>query len=673
MRKILILFAVMILFLTMIFTSVNINISTIGTSIVWSSSISATESNERRDNVQIGEASDAMDGLTADIYDVLKPPTPIAPYLRLSLNDNLPIPYDTLWKDFRQYPGLSKIWNLSVQWIPQDYTSSTIVTLSWNSNEYENSEYDSVMLCSDTGTPLLNMLTQSSYSFTCPAMIPQNFKISCTRTNHPPEPPNTPNGDTSGYHGTSFNYSTSSIDSDGDDLYYRFDWGDNITSSWLGPYQSNELIWATHIWKIPGSYELMVKASDIYGEQSNWSAGFFVEMMNRDPSMLQNPFPQNGAVNVQSAPTLSWTGADPDGDILSYSVFFGTINPPEKLVDNQSGPSFHPGSLDYDTTYYWKIVSSDGFGGTSSSPVWSFITQASDGGSEQPGNDTNQTNRLPIADASLSEQTGFVGTYLVFNGSRSIDPDGYLTKWTWDFGDGSNGSGERTTHMYQRLGVYSVLLTATDDDGETGIDSISVEVGTANWPPTKPSISGTRIGTKNQVYLYAVSAGDADNDFLQYTVSWGDGRQNTSQFLPNGSVWSVSHSWNASGKYLVRAKATDNSTLSEQTTMEVFIDVTFVSNLGFLFDGDNNGQVDSFFINDTGTVSHVQSSKDGSYYLDTDDDGNWNYLYNPSSGSLTPLRSNVTTIENPWFFISIICAAVIIIGIIVYLYKKNYF
>jgi len=644
-----------------------------GGSIVWSVSLNATESSETTDSVDFGEASNAIDGPPVDLYDVLKPPTPMSPYLRMYLNDNLPSPYDTLWKDFRHYPGVSKTWNLSIQWIPQDYSSSTIVILSWNPDDYGNSEYSLVTLCTETGIPLQNMLVNNSYSFTCPAMIPQNFRIICTRTNSQPEPPSTPNGETYGYHGTSYNYSSSSIDPDGDDLYYRFDWGNNITSSWLGPYPSSKLIQISYIWETPGFYQVKVKARDMHGKQGNWSSSLLVEMMNRAPSQPTSPYPQNGASNIQTNPTLSWMGDDPDGDFVTTDVYFGTTNLPAKLVDNQSSSSFHPGTLLYQTTYYWRIISWDSFGGSTSSPVWSFSTQASNGGLEPPDDDVNQTNQPPVADASLSETTGFVGALLVFNGSRSYDTDGYLTKWSWQFGDGTSGIGERTIHAYQALGIYTVTLTVTDDTGATGTDTISVEVGTANWPPTKPVIDGTRRGTKNQTYTYTLYATDADNDFLQYTVLWGDGTQNTSLFLPNGTTWSLSHSWNRSGKYRVVAKATDNTTDSEQTARDVFIDVSFITNLGFLFDTNDDGQIDSFYINDTGKITRVQRLNDGGYYLDTDNDGKWNYLYNPNSGSLTPLSMGVTTIENQWFFILIIAIAIIIIACIVYLYKKNYF
>jgi len=640
------------------------------TNIIWDCTIQINESGGQQDDVVFGEAPDALDGSPADSYDVVKPPAPIAPYVKATFNDNLPVPYNILWRDYRQYPDASKTWNLTVQWFPSDGSSSTTITISWQTDEFDDSEYTSITLCTDTGIILTNMLINDTYTFSCPAYVPQTFKIKCERTNNPPGIPSTPAGENTGYHGTTYTYATSAIDPDNNNLYYQFDWDDGIMASWLGPYPSGQTIQTTYIWDTPGTYQVKVHSKDIYNQQSIWSSTLSVEMMNRAPTQPTNPFPQNEATNVQRSPDLTWTGTDPDDDFITYTVYFGTTNPPEKLVDNQSSSSFHPGTLLNQTIYYWKITAWDNFGSSTTGSLWSFTTRT-DNSSSQPPN--SQTNQLPVADASLSEQTGFVGSFLIFDGSRSYDPDGYLTRWSWDFGDGTNATGERSIHTYQTIGIYSVTLTVTDNKGATGTDMFSVEVGSANWPPTKPVITGVRTGAKNTTYTYIISAIDQDNDFLQYIINWGDGIQNTSLFFPNGTTWSVSHSWSAPGKYQIIAKATDNTTFSEQTTMDVFIDVSFIKTIGFLFDTNNDGQVDSFYSNDTGVITSIQRTKDGSYYLDTDNDGKWNYLYNPSNGSLTALSSNVTTIENQWFFIFIIVVAIIIIACIVYLYKKNYF
>jgi chitodextrinase len=672
MRKKLLILGVILLFLTCVFTPYTATIHAKKTNISWESTLYFNETSGKTDYVVFGEAADARDGSPADSYDVAKPPTPMIPYIRAYFRDNLPSPYNSLWKDYRFYPDTYKVWNVTVIWAPEDDESPTTVIISWNPTIVDTSEYSAVNFCTNAGVVLKNMLIESSYTFTSPANIPQSFKIICTRDNTSPETPSIPTGETNGYHGASYTYSTSSIDADGDDLYYQFDWSNTLLSSWLGPYHSGEVIQTSFIWNTPGSYQIKAITKDIYGAQSSWSSALPVEMMNRAPSQPSAPTPQNSATNIPINPSLSWTATDPDGDTLTSDVYFGTMNPPLKIVDNQSDSSFHPGTLQYQTTYYWKIISWDGFGGSTSSPVWSFATIASDDGSS-PNDDTNETNTPPRANISQSEQTGFVGTSLVFNGSRSYDPDGYLTKWYWDFGDGTNGSGEITSHTYLNVGMYTVTLTVTDNKGATGTDTSIVQIMTANRPPTKPVINGTRTGTKNETYTYTVLSTDPENDFLQYIITWGDETQNTSVFLPNGTVYSLPHAWGSPGKYMITATATDNTTLSEQATFPVFIDVYFIGELGFLFDANNDGLNDSFYTNTTGLVTSAQMLTNGSYLLDTDTDGKWNYLYNPSLGSLSIMTSIETTSENQLFFVGIIALAIIVIACIVYFYKKNYF
>jgi hypothetical protein len=58
-------------------------------------------------------------------------------------------------------------------------------------------------------------------------------------------------------------------------------------------------------------------------------------------------------------------------------VYLDTNTPPtSKEASNQSETSFDPGSLSYDETYYWKIVSWDEHGAKQIGSVWSFTTIA---------------------------------------------------------------------------------------------------------------------------------------------------------------------------------------------------------------------------------------------------------------------------------------------------------
>jgi len=48
---------------------------------------------------------------------------------------------------------------------------------------------------------------------------------------------------------------------------------------------------------------------------------------------------------------------------------------------------------------------------------------------------------------------------------RSIDSDGTIVSWLWDFGDGSTNTPQSPRHRYRMPGTYTVTLTVTDDGG----------------------------------------------------------------------------------------------------------------------------------------------------------------------------------------------------------------
>lgn len=111
----------------------------------------------------------------------------------------------------------------------------------------------------------------------------------CFRTygeaNNPPNKPATPSGPTSGKAGTSYTYFSSAIDPDGDQIYLLFDWNDGTDSGWLGPYNSGDLVSASHIWSAQGTYAIKVKAKDELGKLSIWSDPLPISM----PKTYDNP------------------------------------------------------------------------------------------------------------------------------------------------------------------------------------------------------------------------------------------------------------------------------------------------------------------------------------------------------------------------------------------------
>ncbi len=106
---------------------------------------------------------------------------------------------------------------------------------------------------------------------------------------------------------------------------------------------------------------------------------------NNPPKMPSSPLPTNYAIDVSIDVPLSWVGGDPDvGDMVTYDVYFGTSLSPtfkERTVPysaTQSPIIYNPGTLNYNTKYYWQVVAWDNHGDFSTGPVWEFTTQTSD-------------------------------------------------------------------------------------------------------------------------------------------------------------------------------------------------------------------------------------------------------------------------------------------------------
>ena len=83
-------------------------------------------------------------------------------------------------------------------------------------------------------------------------------------------------------------------------------------------------------------------------------------------------------------------------------------------------------------------------------------------------------NVPPVANAGPDQKVE-VFDVVSFNGSAIDTPCDTLT-FEWDFGDGTNATGQNVTHVYNAVGVYTVTLTVTDDDGGVGNDTAIVNV-----------------------------------------------------------------------------------------------------------------------------------------------------------------------------------------------------
>lgn len=83
--------------------------------------------------------------------------------------------------------------------------------------------------------------------------------------------------------------------------------------------------------------------------------------------------------------------------------------------------------------------------------------------------------RPPVASFTVDLGVAPVGQSLGFDASDSYDPDGSISTYSWDYGDGGTGEGASTLHVYEESGEYLVVLTVVDDSGATDTVSLVLE------------------------------------------------------------------------------------------------------------------------------------------------------------------------------------------------------
>jgi len=124
----------------------------------------------------------------------------------------------------------------------------------------------------------------------------------------------------------------------------------------------------TYYWKIV--------AQDSNGGLTAGPLWNFTTIENTAPYEPSAPYPTNGSIDIPITVVVNWTGGDPDpDDIVPYDVYFGTNSSPALVENNISDTSYAPGTLEYETTYYWQIVAWDNIGQSTESPLWEFTTR----------------------------------------------------------------------------------------------------------------------------------------------------------------------------------------------------------------------------------------------------------------------------------------------------------
>jgi chitodextrinase len=140
-------------------------------------------------------------------------------------------------------------------------------------------------------------------------------------------------------------------------------------------------------------------------------------------------------------------------------------------------------------------------------------------------------------------------TSIPFDGSTSTDSMSSPLTYSWNYGDGSTGSGATAAHSYAHSGAYTVTVAV--QDANHFIDTAKTSVTISDRPPVAEFTVRTGVVAGSSASFNGGSSTDPDGSVTAWAWSFGDGSPGT------GSA--PSHSFAAPGTYTVGLTVTDNN------------------------------------------------------------------------------------------------------------------
>ncbi len=307
------------------------------------------------------------------------------------------------------------------------------------------------------------------------------------------------------------------------------------------------------------TYYWQIVAWDDQGSSTTGPLWSFTTRGNDPPNTPSDPDPEDDETGVPINTCISWTSEDPDGDDVTYDVYFGECGEAPPLVwSNKTSSTYCPaGNLDYGTCYVWMIVAWDEYDYSTIGPTWEFTTEEN-----LPPNTPSE----PIppdgeTDVSIEEILRWVGgdpnsgdtvTYDVYFGKSNppplVDedlPNREYNPSTMDF---------NTTYYWQIVAEDSQGLTATGPIWYFTTEEL-------NHPPTTPDIDGPTEGSPGVVLCWTFHSDDPDNNLIKYIIKWGDGTSDETDYHSDSKPVEVCHTF-AKGDYIIEASSEDQKGLA---------------------------------------------------------------------------------------------------------------
>jgi PKD repeat protein len=157
------------------------------------------------------------------------------------------------------------------------------------------------------------------------------------------------------------------------------------------------------------------------------------------------------------------------------------------------------------------------------------------GGSGGGGGGGGSNNRSPNASFTATPTSGQAPVAVSFDASASTDPDGSITSYAWNFGDGATATGATVSHTYSAGGAFTATLQVTDNRGATdsATRQINVQPPVGSVDVTVKDSTGLAIpGARAEAIVNGASRAantGADGKVLLTEVIAGTGTLNVSR------------------------------------------------------------------------------------------------------------------------------------------------
>ncbi len=324
------------------------------------------------------------------------------------------------------------------------------------------------------------------------------------------------------------------VDDDGAIASYEWNFGDGATGSGVE---------VRHRYAQPGRYSVGLTVRDDAGLANSVSTDTVEVTVNDAPRpVITRPV---GVCVGEEALLSGAQSTDADGAIVGYQWRFGDGSSAEGVEASHTYAS--PGR------YSVTLAVDDG-------------TQVSNSLGELT--ETFLVNLPPMPEAGPTRRV-CPGEVVPFDASSSVDLDGRLMAFNWDFGDATTAVGSTSSHRYAVPGTFVTTLAVTDDSGTAcgRVEDTADVIVNATPVAAAGSDRQAFLGAAYDAVIFDASEStDADGDPLTYAWDFGDGTSDTGP--------TVSHAYTSPGRYVVRLTVRDGTGLPcGQAQDEVIVDV----------------------------------------------------------------------------------------------------